>query len=156
VHGCTSLSQFLPRDSATLQFLVLMSIHNTQMDAYSKEEQIGTLFVWVGAPEGGFGGWVVGQGDRIPDQNWDVPSFRNFPASCLRPCLIHLFTSFFCFCVSPLLFCKNKFDSFQVAINCMEFPWTLQNFARGSSMHELRTSLSRPIVGSDDSCDLVS
>jgi hypothetical protein len=34
-----------------------------QMDAYlKKEEQIGTLFVWVGAPKGGFGGWVVGQG----------------------------------------------------------------------------------------------
>ena len=27
-----------------------------QMDAYSKKEQIGTLFVWVGALEGGFGG----------------------------------------------------------------------------------------------------
>jgi hypothetical protein len=27
-----------------------------QMDAYLKKEQIGTLFVWVGALEGGFGG----------------------------------------------------------------------------------------------------
>jgi hypothetical protein len=27
-----------------------------QMDAYLKKEQIGTLFVWVGAPEGGLGG----------------------------------------------------------------------------------------------------
>jgi len=27
-----------------------------QMDAYLKKEQIGTLFVLVGAPEGGFGG----------------------------------------------------------------------------------------------------
>jgi len=26
------------------------------MDAYLKKEQIGTLFVRVGAPEGGFGG----------------------------------------------------------------------------------------------------
>jgi len=33
-----------------------------QMDAYLKKEQIGTLFVWVGAPEGGVRGWVVGQG----------------------------------------------------------------------------------------------
>jgi len=31
-----------------------------QMDAYLKKEQIGTLSVWLGAPEGGFGGgWVV-------------------------------------------------------------------------------------------------
>ena len=45
---------------ATIQLLVLMRM---QMDAYlKKEEQIGTLFVWVGAPKGGFGGWVVGQG----------------------------------------------------------------------------------------------
>jgi len=29
-----------------------------QMDAYLKKEQIGTLFVWVGALEGGFGGGV--------------------------------------------------------------------------------------------------
>jgi len=35
-----------------------------QMDAYLKKEQIGTLFVWVGALEGGFGGWVVGQGGQ--------------------------------------------------------------------------------------------
>jgi len=27
-----------------------------QMDAYLKKEQIGILFVWVGALEGGFGG----------------------------------------------------------------------------------------------------
>jgi hypothetical protein len=33
-----------------------------QMDAYLKKEQIGNLFVWVEAPEGGFGKWVVGQG----------------------------------------------------------------------------------------------
>jgi len=30
-----------------------------QMDAYLEKEQIGTLFVWVGALEGGFWGWVV-------------------------------------------------------------------------------------------------
>ena len=51
----------LPHNSATLQFQVLMSM---QMDAYLKKEQIGTLFVWVGALEGGFGGWVVGQGGQ--------------------------------------------------------------------------------------------
>jgi hypothetical protein len=33
-----------------------------QMDAEFKEEQNGTLFVWVGALEGQFGGWVVPQG----------------------------------------------------------------------------------------------
>ena len=42
------------------------------MDAYSKKEQIGTLFVRVGAPEGGFRGWVVGQGG--PAQKLGVPS----------------------------------------------------------------------------------
>jgi phosphoribosylformylglycinamidine (FGAM) synthase-like enzyme len=31
-----------------------------QMDAYLKKEQIGTLFVLVGAPEGGFGGGGAG------------------------------------------------------------------------------------------------
>ena len=33
---------------------------NMQMDADIKKEQIGTLFVWVGAPEGWVKGWVVG------------------------------------------------------------------------------------------------
>jgi len=32
-----------------------------QMDAHLEKEQIGTLFVWVGAPEGGVGGGC-GQG----------------------------------------------------------------------------------------------
>jgi len=36
-----------------------------QMDAEFEKEQIGTLFVWVGAPEGGDRGWVVGQGVPI-------------------------------------------------------------------------------------------
>ena len=36
---------FLPHNSATLQFQVLMSM---QMNACFKREQIGTLFVWVG------------------------------------------------------------------------------------------------------------
>jgi len=31
-----------------------------QMDAYLKKEQIGTLFVLVGAPEGGLGGGGAG------------------------------------------------------------------------------------------------
>jgi hypothetical protein len=33
-----------------------------QMNAEFKKEQIGTLFVWVGAMEGGLGGRVVPQG----------------------------------------------------------------------------------------------
>jgi hypothetical protein len=39
------------------------------MDAYLKKEQNGTLFVWVGAPEGGF----RGRGGRVsgnPAQIW--------------------------------------------------------------------------------------
>ena len=53
-HVCTGvrISVFV-HNSATLQFQVLMSM---QMDAYLKKEQIGTLFVLVGAPEGGFRG----------------------------------------------------------------------------------------------------
>ena len=62
-----SMSQFLPHNSETLQFQVL----SMQMDAKSKKEQIGTLFVWVGALEGGFGGWVVLQG--CPRQKIYVP-----------------------------------------------------------------------------------
>ena len=31
-----------------------------QMDAEFEEEQIGALFVWVGAPEGGCGWWDQG------------------------------------------------------------------------------------------------
>jgi len=33
-----------------------------QMDAYLKKEQIGTLFVWVGALKGGWGGGSPGGG----------------------------------------------------------------------------------------------
>ena len=66
MHGRPYLS-FCP---ITLQhFQVLMSM---QMDAEMKKEQIGTLFVWVGALEGGFGGWVVPQG--APPQKVDTPS----------------------------------------------------------------------------------
>ena len=42
------------------------------MDAYLKKEQIGTLFVWVGAPEGVGRGWVVGQVG--PPNNQDLTS----------------------------------------------------------------------------------
>jgi len=48
------------------------------MDAYSIKEQIGTLFVLVGAPEGGFRG---GQGG--PPQKVNVPSKKT--PSCARP-----------------------------------------------------------------------
>jgi len=47
------VSQFLPHNPATSQLWVLMSM---QMDAEFKKEQIGTLFVWVGALDGGWGG----------------------------------------------------------------------------------------------------
>ena len=51
-----SASQFLPHNSATLQLQVLKIM---QMDVEFEKEQIGTLFVWVGAQGGGLGGWVV-------------------------------------------------------------------------------------------------
>ena len=63
-----SVSKFLPHNSATLQFQVLVSM---QMDVEFKKEQSGTVFVWVGALEGGFGGWVVPQG--CPPQKVDTP-----------------------------------------------------------------------------------
>jgi hypothetical protein len=47
------------------------------MDAYLKKEQIGTLFVWVGALEGGSGG---GGGPRGgPPQKKNVPSKIKHP-----------------------------------------------------------------------------
>jgi hypothetical protein len=46
-------------NSTTDQFQVLTSM---QMDAESKKEQIGTFFIWVGALEGGSGGWMDPQG----------------------------------------------------------------------------------------------
>ena len=46
-----------------------------QMNAYLKKEQNGTLFVWVGALEGGFGGWGVPQG--CPPQKVNVPFKQN-------------------------------------------------------------------------------
>jgi hypothetical protein len=44
---------------------------NMQMDAYLKREQIGALFVRVGAPEGGFRG---GGGQGCPPQKVNMPS----------------------------------------------------------------------------------
>jgi hypothetical protein len=62
-------------------FQILMSM---QMDAEFKEEQIGTPFVWVGALEGVFWGWVVPQ--DCPPQNLYVPvQKQKARASWLRP-----------------------------------------------------------------------
>ena len=47
-----------------------------QMDAYLDKEQIGTLFVWVGALEGGLGG-LVPQG--CPPQKVNVSSKKKHP-----------------------------------------------------------------------------
>ena len=69
MHARASASQFLPHNSAADHFLVMVSMH---MDAEFEKEQIGTLFVRVGALEGGFGGWVVPQG--FPPQKVYVPS----------------------------------------------------------------------------------
>jgi len=49
------------------------------MDAYLKKEQIGTLFVWVGALEGGFGGWVVGQGGQAQNRTCLPSEFSFLP-----------------------------------------------------------------------------
>jgi len=75
------VSQFLPHNFAKLMFQILMSM---QMDAEFKEEQIGTPFVWVGALEGVFWGWVVPQ--DCPPQNLYVPvQKQKARASWLRP-----------------------------------------------------------------------
>jgi len=44
------------------------------MDVVCKKEQIGTLFVWVGALEGGFGGWGV-LGDSTTKISPKTPSW---------------------------------------------------------------------------------
>ena len=72
-----SVYQFLPHNHATLQFQVLMSM---QMDAYLKKEQIGTLFVLVGAPEGGFRG---GRGVQ-PKKYTCHPKIKNIHPPGLR------------------------------------------------------------------------
>jgi hypothetical protein len=52
-----------------------LDVISIQMDAHLEKEQIGTLFVWVGAPEGGErGGWGV-QG--VPTQKVYMP-VQNF------------------------------------------------------------------------------
>ena len=66
-----SVSQVLPRDSATIQ--VLMSM---QMDAYLKKEQIGTLFVRVGALGDGYWGGDGGRGP--PSQKIGLTSITFF------------------------------------------------------------------------------
>jgi hypothetical protein len=47
-----------------------------------QKEQIGTLFVWVRALEGGVRGWVVPQG--CPPQKVYVPSKKKKIPSCLE------------------------------------------------------------------------
>jgi len=80
--SCTraSVSQFLPRNSATLSGLDEYML----MDAYLKKEQIGTLFCQVGALEAGFGGWVVPQGCQflqvnVPSKNKSKMTVSNHP-----------------------------------------------------------------------------
>jgi len=51
-----------------------------QMDACFKKERVGTLFIWVGALEGGFGGGGVPQG--CPPQKVDVSSKNKQPPDC--------------------------------------------------------------------------
>ena len=53
------------------------------MDVVCKKEQIGTLFVWVGALEGGFGGWMVPQG--CPSQKVYVPSKKRIHTPACPP-----------------------------------------------------------------------
>jgi len=57
MYARASASQFLPHNSVASQSLVVVSM---QVGAYLKMEQNGALFVWVGAPEGGFGGGAAG------------------------------------------------------------------------------------------------
>jgi len=55
------------------------------MDAEFKKEQIGTLFVWVGAQGGGLGGWVVPRGVR-PNKGTCLPSYPDhYPSGIVGP-----------------------------------------------------------------------
>ena len=72
-----SVSQFLPHNSATLPFQVLM---NTQMDAFLKREQIGTFFVQLGAPEGGCIRGRGGQGGPAQKSYVPIHFFNAHPA----------------------------------------------------------------------------
>jgi len=95
-----SISHFLPHNSATFQFKVLMSM---QIDTYLKMEQIGTLFVWVGAPEGGFGWWVRGSQPKnrmcLPSKNIFLPPvcrsppWKTHPPPCQPNCPAYLCAS---------------------------------------------------------------
>jgi len=76
MYARASASQFLPHNSAALQFQALVSI---QMDAEFLEEQIGTLFAWIGALGGGLGGCVVPRGG--PAQKVYMPSEKNIDTS---------------------------------------------------------------------------
>ena len=69
-HVCMGvhISVFAPKLCNTS----VSGLDDMQIDAEIKKEQIGTLFVWVGALEGGFGGWVVPPG--CPPQKVYVPS----------------------------------------------------------------------------------
>jgi len=61
-----------------------------QMDAYLKKEQIGTLFVRVGSPEGGL--WGGGGKDRGgPAQKSYMPLQFFFWSLLFRPCKILIF-----------------------------------------------------------------
>jgi hypothetical protein len=63
----------LPHNFAKLQYYISMSM---QMDTEFKEEKYGNPFVWVGALEGGFWGWVVPQGcpqKYVPVQKQKTP-----------------------------------------------------------------------------------
>ena len=51
-----------------------------QMDAYLKKEQIGTLFVWVGALEGGGGGALRG----VHPKKVNVPLKKHPPVKELK------------------------------------------------------------------------
>ena len=56
---------------------------SVRMDAYLKKEQIGTLFVWVGALGDGY--WGGGGGKGSPNQKiglTSIPFFLAPPACC--------------------------------------------------------------------------
>jgi len=56
---------------------------NMQMDAYLKKEQIGTLFVWVGALKGGFGGGGA-SGVSTPKSIRAIPKKKQPPGRVLK------------------------------------------------------------------------
>jgi len=57
-----------------------------RMDAGFEMEQIGTLFVRVGSPEGGLRGWVVPQG--CSPQKVNVPSKKELLVNSI--CFVHI------------------------------------------------------------------